>query len=67
MPGPFGLNRARNLLYKYIEAHGSIPAQNEFPTIARMCENLRWNRWGISSWEDLMQETFNNFESRPPQ
>ncbi len=45
------------LLSNYYAEHKKFPTPQNFPTIAHICVNLRWKRWGISSWEDLIQKT----------
>ncbi|MBA7572243.1 hypothetical protein ES708_14019 [subsurface metagenome] len=53
-----GLTNAMVDLSDYHTQYKKFPIPKNFPTIARMCGNRRWKRWGISSWEDLFQAVF---------
>nr|WP_147664596.1 hypothetical protein [Candidatus Prometheoarchaeum syntrophicum] len=52
------MTNAMVVLSDYYTEQKKFPTPQNFPTIARMCGNLRWKRWGYSSWDDLIRVVF---------
>lgn len=60
-----GLNRAKSILLEFFKVNKRTPRQRDegMGGIVSACHKDYWKDFGIKSWNDLKEITFNNDES----